>query len=65
MVAEGGGWASGGDKPYEGEDICKPYNVTAQMTGVMNEWRDKKQEWDELVNTLNTKLFGNQGFKES
>ena len=20
---------STGDKPYEGEDICKPYNVTA------------------------------------
>ena len=31
----------------------------------MNEWRDKKREWDDLVLQLNTKVFGNQGFKES
>ena len=37
------------ETPYQGEDIYKPYNITAQQTGAINEWRDKKQEWDELV----------------
>ena len=52
------------DKPYEGEDMYQSYNMTAKKTGAFNEWRDKKYEWDTLVNHLNTKLFGNKGFKE-
>ena len=55
----------GGDKPYEGEDICRPYNITAKRTGALNEWRDKKYDWDDLVNNLNKQVFGNPGFKES
>lgn len=39
--------------------------MTTEQTGAVNEWRDKKRDWDEVVNQLNTKVFGNQGFKES
>ena len=52
------------DKPYDGEDHYQPYNMTAQKLGAFNEWRDKKYEWDTLVNHLNQKLFNNKGFKE-
>ena len=39
--------------------------MTALKAGAVNEWRDKKYDWDQLVNTLNTKVFGNTDFKES
>jgi hypothetical protein len=53
------------NRPYDGEDICKPYNLTARKMGAVNEWRDKKYQWDELVENLNSKVFGNKEFKET
>ena len=53
-----------GDNPYDGEDLYQSYNLTAAKLGAMNEWRDKKYEWDTLVDHLNTKLFKNKAFKE-
>lgn len=50
--------------PYDGEDMFQPYNLTAANLGAINEWRDKKYEWDTLVSHLNTKLFKNEEFKE-
>ena len=52
-------------RPYEGVDICEPYNISAQRTGAMNEWRDKKYEWDELIVTLNTRVFGNKDWLQN
>jgi superfamily II DNA helicase RecQ len=45
------------------EDLFQPYHL--QAAGKVNEWRDKEYEWDVLVNHLNVKTFGNQGFKEN
>ena len=57
----GPGGAAG--DPYD-EDMFQPYNLTAEKLGAFNEWRDKKYEWDTLVDRLNTKLFKNESFKE-
>ena len=54
-----------GDRPFDGDDLYKAYNITAKITGAFNEWRDKKQEWDDLVQNLNTQVFKNKDFKES
>ena len=55
-----------GPKPYEGEDQFKPYNIEAERAGHINEWRDKKFDWDAIVENLNLKLFNNEnGFRES
>ena len=52
------------DEPFNGDDPYQPYNMTANKTGAFNEWRDKKYEWDTLVDHLNKKLFNNTEFKE-
>ena len=44
---------------YEDEDQFQAYNFKVQKTGTINEWKDKAYEWDDLVQTLNQKLFGN------
>ena len=38
---------------FEGEDPFQPYNIVAKKTGVVNEWKDKKFEWDVLCDHLN------------
>ncbi len=47
------------------EDKIQPYNLQIDKTGAFNEWRDKKFEWDVLVDHLNINTFGNTTFKEN
>ena len=37
----------------------------ATRTGAVNEWSDKKRDWDDLIIQLNNKVFGNPGWLEN